>query len=149
MKRIKEKYLVVDFNPDTISNLRKFDIPCLYGDVDDPELLRALKLDKVRMIISTVPDFETNLLLVQNIRLINPKAIVITRAHSIPHTIKLYDEGASYVLTPHFLGGEYVAKMIREFKTDRSGYKAEKEKHLKMLDEMKEKGEEHPGSERN
>jgi Kef-type K+ transport system membrane component KefB/Trk K+ transport system NAD-binding subunit len=149
LKKIKEKYIVVDFNPDTIADLKKFNIPCLYGDVDDPELLRELPLDKINMAVSTVPDFETNVLLIENIRFVNPKAIVIVRAHSISEAMKLYEEGASYVLTPHFLGGEYVAKMIRELKTSRSDYKEEKKKHMKMLKDISRRGHEHPEVERN
>lgn len=148
-KKIKEKYLVVDFNPDTISDLEKFGIPCLYGDVDDTELLRELPLDKIKMAVSTVPDFETNVLLIENIRLVNSKAIIIVRAHSIREALDLYKEGATYVLTPHFLGGEYVAKMIRELKNERSEYKEEKEKHIKMLREIARKGAEHPEVEKN
>jgi len=149
LKKIKKKYLVVDFNPDTISDLKKFDIPCLYGDVDDTELLRELPLDKINMAVSTVPEFETNVLLIETIRLVNPKAIIIVRAHSIPKAMQLYEEGASYVLTPHFLGGEYVAKMIRESKTSRVEYKEERTKHIKMLKEIAKRGHEHPEVERN
>ncbi len=144
LKKIKERYLVVDFNPDTVADLKKFNIPCLYGDVDDPELLKDLPLDKINMAISTVPEFETNVLLIETIKLVNPKAIIIVRAHSIQEAMELYDEGASYVLTPHFLGGEYVAKMIRESKTSRLDYRAEKVKHINMLKEIAKKGHEHP-----
>lgn len=149
LKKIKEKYLVVDFNPDTISDLQKFNIPCLYGDIEDQELLRELPLDKINMAVSTVPEFETNVLLIETIRLVNPKAIIIVRAHSIPEAMDLYSEGASYVLTPHFLGGEYVAKMIRDLKTNRADYKEEKTKHIKMLKDIAEKGHEHPEVEKN
>ena len=140
LKKIKEKYLVVDFNPDTISDLKKFNIPCLYGDIDDPELLRELPLDKIKMAISTVPEFETNVLLIETIRLVNPKAIIIVRAHSIKEAMELYEEGATYVLTPHFLGGEYVAKMIRDSKTSRLEYKEERIKHIKMLKDIEKRG---------
>jgi len=149
LKKLKKNYLVVDFNPDTIADLTKFDIPCLYGDVEDPELLRELPLDKVKMVVSTVPDFETNVLLIESTRLVNRKAIIIVRAHSIQEALDLYKEGANYVLTPHFLGGEYVAKMIKDLKTDKGDYREEKEKHITMLKEILKKGQEHPEVERN
>ena len=101
LKKIKKRYLVVDFNPDTVSDLKKFNIPCLYGDVDDPELLRELPLNKINMAVSTVPDFDTNVLLIETIKMVNPKAIIIVRAHSIQEALDLYKEGANYVLTPH------------------------------------------------
>jgi len=148
LKKIKQNYLVVDFDPDIISDLSKLRIPCLYGDAFDSELLEKLPLDKIKLTVSTIPDFETNVLLIESIRLVNPSAIIIVRAHQIKEALDLYEKGASYVLTPHFLGGEYVAKMIRNLKT-RKEYKNEKEKHTKMLIEMMEKGHEHPRVERN
>lgn len=148
LKKVKQKYLVVDFNPDTIYDLQKLQIPSLYGDVDDSEFLEELPLDKLKMGVSTVPEFETNALLIKEIRAVNPKAIVIVRAHTIKEALDLYALGANYVLTPHFLGGEYVSKMIKELKVSAKGYKQEKEKHVEMLKRMAEKGHDHPNVER-
>jgi len=144
LKRSNKKYLVVDFNPETVSNLNKFGVASLYGDADDIDFLNDLPLDKVQLVVSTVPDFETNSVLIHTIRKINEKAIVIVRAHTIDDALELYKKGANYVLTPHFLGGEYVSKMIIDLKTDEKGYELEKEKHIKMLKEAARKGEEHP-----
>jgi len=148
LKKIKKNYLVVDYNPDVISDLKKLRIPCIYGDVDDEDLLSELPLDKVEIIVSTIPDFETNSIIIDMVRLVNKKAIVIVRAHSIDDALELYKKGASYVLTPHFLGGEYVARMLAIIKTDEKGYEEEKERHIKMLKERFAKGQEHPDIEK-
>ncbi|MEK6833319.1 MAG: cation:proton antiporter [Nanoarchaeota archaeon] len=144
LKRAGKKYLVVDFNPDTISNLNKLGVPSLYGDVDDTDLLRELPLDKIQLAVSTVPECEANSVLIDVIRRVNKKAIIIARAHSIDDALELYRKGANYVLTPHFLGGEYVSKMIIDLKTDSKKYEEEKEKHIKMLKEAARRGQEHP-----
>jgi len=149
LKMIKKKYLVVDFNPDTIETLTKFRIPCLYGDAFDSEFLEELELDKIELAVSTIPDFETNLLLIEEIRNVNPDAIVIVRAHQINEALDLYKKGASYVLTPHFLGGEYVSKMIKELKFKEVKYDEERKKHIKDLNEILKNGHEHPDVERN
>jgi len=148
LKNIRKDYLVIDFNPDTISNLSKLRIPCLYGDSDDTELLEELPLDKLQIAVSTIPDFETNILLIEEIRKVNSNAIIIVRAHQIKEAMELYQKGANYVLTPHFLGGEYVAKMISDLKMDEKGYKEEKDKHIKILKKMSGEGHEHPDVER-
>jgi len=148
LRRIKKNYLVVDFNPETISNLKKLGIPCMYGDADDVELLDELPLEKAKIIVSTIPDFETNLVLIENIRRRNKEVIIIVRAHQIKDAFVLYEKGADYVLTPHFLGGEYVSRMIFEEKTDKQAYKLEKEKHIKMLKEIARQGHEHPDVEK-
>jgi len=149
LKKIKKKYLVVDFNPETIFNLNKLGIPAVYGDVDDETLLRELPLKKIKIAISTIPDFETNELLIEVLKCENPEAIVIVRAHAIDDAMELYKKGADYVLTPHFLGGEYLSRMLSIIKTDRTGYKEEKERHIEMLKQRKEEGQEHPRVEKN
>tara|TARA_Y100000310_G_scaffold262458_1_gene272144 strand:+ start:380 stop:2086 length:1707 start_codon:yes stop_codon:yes gene_type:complete len=144
LKKIRKKYLVVDFNPDVISTLSKFRIPCIYGDAYDADFLDELSLEKIKLMVSTIPDFETSMILVESIRAVNSDAIIIVRAHEVKEAFELYKKGASYVLTPYFLGGEYVAKMIGKFEIDQKDYKKEKEKHMKMLEEIAERGKRHP-----
>lgn len=144
LKKIKKNYLVVDFNPDVITDLKKLRIPSVYGDVDDDALIRQLPLKNLKIAISTIPDIETNEFLIETLKMENPEMIVIVRAHTIKNAMRLYKKGADYVLTPHFLGGEYLSNMIKELKTDEKGYGKEREKHVKMLVERFEKGHEHP-----
>src|SRR3989344_3356539 len=142
LTKLKKHYLVVDFNPDTISALNKFRIPSLYGDAEDLEFLNELKLDKIDLAISTIPEYETTFLLIESIRLVNPNAVIIVRAENIDEALEFYEKGADYVLTPQFLGGEHIAKMIKSIKTNKKGYEKEKEKHLKRIKEIlkKDKG---------
>jgi len=149
LRKINKKYLVVDFNPDTVTYLNKFRIPALYGDAFDLELLDDLPLEKVKMVVSTIPDLETNKLLLEAVRERNKTTIVILRAHSIEDALELYDEGANYVLTPHFLGGEYVSKMIKHSDINIANYLEEKQKHIKMLKSFKQQGHQHPEVEKN
>ena len=148
LKKLRMKYLVVDFNPDIVQNLKKLKIPCVYGDAYDIDFLEELSLDKVKMVVSTIPDFETNVLLVETVKKVNTKAIIIARAHQIRDAFELYKKGADYVLTPHFLGGEYISKMISDFDIGKEDYEKEKKKHLKMLEEMDKMGKKHPEIER-
>ena len=137
--KLKKNYLVVDFNPDTIAVLKKFKIPSLYGDAEDSELLNELNLDKTELVVSTVPDYKTNILLMEFIRRANPKAVVIMRAENLDEALELYKKGADYILTPAFLGGEHISKMIDKFKINKKEYEKEKEKHLKRLGEVLKK----------
>lgn len=149
LKKMNRKYLVIDFNPETIQDLRKFQIPAIYGDVYDMDFLEELPLESIELVISTIPELETNKLLIETLKEYNKKAVIILRAHTIEDALKLYDVGANYVLTPHFLGGEYVAKMIKHSKSGDEDYKDEKKKHVKMLKDILAKGSNHPRVEKN
>ena len=143
-KKIHRRYMVIDYNPEIISSLEKYKIPSVYGDAYDLEFLNELPLKKVKLVVSTIPDKETNMLLIEKIRAVNKKAIIIVTAHQIEDALLFYRKKASYVLTPHFLGGAYVAKMIEDLETDKVEYRKEKTKHIEMLTELAKRGKRHP-----
>ncbi|MBU1104063.1 MAG: cation:proton antiporter [Nanoarchaeota archaeon] len=116
-KKMKKKFLVVDNNPETILRLAKAKVDCRYGDAEDCELLDDLPLEKAKMIISTIPDLATSLLLIEKIRAVNKKIILIVVSHQIEESLQLYEAGATYVITPHFFGGLHTAQLI-----DRCGF---------------------------
>jgi len=146
-KKLKKKFLVVDYNPETTLELSKKGIECRYGDVDDEEFLSELNLTKTKMIVSTIPEFETNLLLINEIRQINKDAIVIVVSHNIKEANILYDGGATYVIMPHFLGGSHASMMIDKYGLNLNKFLDEKKKHIKQLKTRKELGYEHPKAE--
>jgi Kef-type K+ transport system membrane component KefB/Trk K+ transport system NAD-binding subunit len=147
-KKIKKKFLVVDYNPDTISDLTKSGVNCIYGDANDSELLDELDLKNVKMIISTIPEFEANLVLLNKVRRVNKKSIVILVSHQIDEAKVFYDNGASYVLMPHFLGGHYASNMIIKHGFNRKKFLGEKRKHITHLKRRKKIGHEHPNIEK-
>lgn len=145
-KNMKRKYLVVDYNPDTISRLSKNKIRCMYGDADDEEFLEEMDFSQVKMVVSTIPDFETSLLLIGKIREQNKDTIIITTSHDIDEAKILYDKGASYVIMPHFLGGSHASKMIEKHQFDFKEFMKERDDHIKYLDDKKKMGHNHPGN---
>ena len=147
-KKIKKKFLVIDYNPETITKLAKEDFDCKYGDVSDSELLNELNFSKIKMVVSTIHNLDTNLLLINKIRDSNKKTIITVVSHQIDEAIKLYDAGATYVLMPHFLGGHHVSTMIEEHGLNLNKFLKEKIAHIEHLRKRKEAGHEHPRHEK-
>ena len=113
------------------------------------EFLDELNLNKLKMAVSTIPEFETNLLLINKIRQTNKKAIIMVVSHNIEEANILYDKGATYVVMPHFLGGHHTSIMIGRNKLSLNKFLIERKKHLKYLKTKKELGHEHPKAEKN
>ncbi|MCK5450038.1 cation:proton antiporter [Candidatus Pacearchaeota archaeon] len=147
-RKLKKKFLVVDYNPETNLELSNEDIECIYGDADDEEFLNGLNLTESKMIVSTIPEFDTNMLLISKIRQINKKAIIMVISHNIEEANELYKIGATYVIMPHFLGGSHASMMINEYQLDVNKFLKEKEKHIKYLKTRKKLGYEHPKPEK-
>ncbi len=142
LKKLKKEFLVIDYNPETILSLAKEGFDCRYGDVSDLELLEEINLSKAKMIISTIPDTQTNLFLITEIRKKNKDCIIIVLSRQIDNALKLYEQGASYVILPHFLGGDYVSTMIEKFEFNIELFLEEKIKHLNYLKIRKNKNKE-------
>ncbi len=144
MKKIRGKYVVVDFNPVTIKTLKNKKVNCIYGDAGDIEFLESLTLDKVKLIVSTIPNQEINALIAEKIRETNKKATIICIAHKISDAFELYEKGADYILMPHFLGASYASSLIEKHKLNKAGYDKEKIKQILSLKERLIIGHEHP-----
>ena len=110
----KEDLLIVEFDPDVISQLRKMGYDYVFGDITDPDIFEAANFNTARLIISTSPDLEDNLFLLSQLNLLeNRNQIkVITRARMERDAEILYANGADYVLLPHFTAGQYLSKTI-------------------------------------
>ncbi|MBI1972619.1 cation:proton antiporter [Candidatus Woesearchaeota archaeon] len=129
----KIKYLVVDYNPEIIRNLMERNIPSLYGDVADDEMLQELKKYRPKVVISTIHLFEDNLLVTQAFRKANKKVIVYATAKTVPEALMLYKKGADYVIVPHLLGGEHIADLLKRKITDKKHLQKLKKKHIEHL----------------
>lgn len=133
--RHKRSYLVVDFDPMVVNDLKQRGINIRYGDAEDNEFLDAINLEKAKLIVSTIPEFETNAFLLAKIRKQNKRCVVIVIAQRIKEAKALYADGASYVVMPHHMGGNYAAMLIEKHGHDPSKFNTEKEKHLKHLED--------------
>jgi voltage-gated potassium channel Kch len=96
--------LVVDFSPEVYRKLSEMDIPVVYGDISHLDTLEHVGIERASVIISTVSeDFlrgTDNLLLLRQIRRLNPEARVILSAETLERARLMYEAGADYVVLP-------------------------------------------------
>lgn len=144
IKKIKKKFLVIDYDPQKINDLAQEGYECRYGDANDPDLLNELDFSHAKMIISTIPDIDTNLLIVKKIRNVNETAIIIVVSYHIGEAITLYEAGATYVIMPHFLGGECASTLIQKHGINLNEFLKEKTKHLNHLKTRDKMDHKHP-----
>ncbi len=114
LRKLGKDFVVVDFNPDIIKRLISKQVPCIYGDISDPEILEKLKLHHAKMLISTIPNLKENLFIIKQLKKRNANASVIVTSYQIDEALQLYDAGADYVIIPHYLGGEHVSVLLED-----------------------------------
>ncbi len=144
LTQIKKKVLVVDYNPEIITKVVKEGYHSIYGEVTDEEIIEHMNLPNISMLISTVPEKRDNIFLIRKTRERNSKAKIIVTANDIEEALDLYDQGADYVVLPHFLGGEHVSHLITKVRKRKVNLREEKKHHIFHLKKRKEHGHKHP-----
>lgn len=129
-KELKKPYLVIDYNPEIIDQLERNNLPHAYGDISDLELIEELGLHKIKLLISTLSDFNTNKFLAAYLEKRNLPAIFICSADNPQQAAQLYELRASYVMLPHYIGGEKILNFIKKSGVNKKAFAKYRDKHL-------------------
>lgn len=112
LTKLKKSYAVIDFDPTVANRLRKEKIPFYFGDIADIEFLQELSLAQSKIVIMTIPTVDDQINLIEFVRSINKKILIIANAYHKNDAKTLYDHGANFVMMPHFLGGHWISKVL-------------------------------------
>ena len=134
LQKIGKSVVVVDFNPVAIKYLESQGIPCLYGDMNDLEIIEKTKINKASLVISTNSHIFDNLRLMQNLKIRGIKVPTYVTADTWHDARDLYAAGASYVIFPHYLAGVQFGNQLREMLMDPNRLLVDKTKHLTELE---------------
>lgn len=136
LKRQKTPFVIVDFDPEIVEHYIGKGFFAVCGDITDSFVQEQANIASAKLIISTVPDFNDNLSLLHFIKTatankrIKPKLIFI--AQDDAETKILYEKNIDYVISPHFMGGLHLAKILGG-KELSAGLKKLREHHLGIL----------------
>jgi voltage-gated potassium channel Kch len=132
-RQLSKNFVVIDYDPEVIDILEDRKIKHIYGDAMDVELLDEANVAKAKLVVSTITDPEVNMFLLNFLERKNSNAVVIAQADSPKEAAKLYDEGASYVILPHFIGGEKIGAFVKKSNLSKSSFKKIREQHIRQL----------------
>jgi len=133
-KKLKKKYVVIDYDPEVIDVIEERKLNYLYGDATDVELLEEAGVEHAKLIVSTIPDHQTNMMLLNYLKTKNRDAIVIIHADDPYEAAKLYEAGASYVVLPHYIGSEKISEFIAKSGLSKSTFRKQRVRHLEYLE---------------
>lgn len=138
LRRLKIRYIVVDSNPDVIARLKAAKIPCIFGDINNHEVLSQLDFTKIQTVFSTIPDIRDNELLIAHIKGISPSVNFISIVDSRSRAEELYRLGAHYVLVTYMLAG---TQLIHNHGAERNGINLRS--LIEDIEGVREKGKQH------
>jgi len=114
----KGSVVVIDENPKVIKHLENTDTPCIYGDLGNIEFLDEINVQNTKMIISTIKNFDEDMLLLKTIKKTNKNLILVFVSNHLEEALKLYEQGADYVILPHYIWVDHASMMLEEYGFD-------------------------------
>jgi Kef-type K+ transport system membrane component KefB len=110
----KLKILGVDFDRQVVNAWQKEGLPARYGDAEDPEFPSTLPLNQAQWVVSTIPQLDVNLSLLDALRHNGFSGRKAFTAHSPRDAEILQESGADLILTPFAHAAREAADILME-----------------------------------
>ncbi len=138
LDKLKGPFILVDFDPHVAKHYARAGFNVICGDITDPYIQDQINMQGAKLIVSTVPNLDDNLALLSSVKKITwgkkKKPKLIFSAQDESEARNLYGHDIDYVISPHFIGGLHLAKILEEdfgVKT----LKKLRENHLRIMDQ--------------
>jgi len=119
LQRYNIPYIVVDLNPQIISELRAQGVPCIYGDAGNTQILSMAHISKARVLALTSPDPMAEITATTYAKEVNPDIDVIARFPGESVAKRLRKLGVSEIVEPAFEASlEFVRHTLGYYSVD-------------------------------
>ncbi|MBW7889092.1 MAG: cation:proton antiporter [Bacteroidetes bacterium] len=112
------KLLVIDYNTEILREIRKDNIAGIFGDISSYDTLEHSHVGNAKMIVSTLPDLllkgTNNKQIVKVCRMLATDAVIIATADTDQQADELKKLGASEIIFPYEMVGEYLMHHIEK-----------------------------------
>lgn len=132
-RKLKERYVVIDYDPAVIESLETEGVHHAYGDATDEDFLDEFNVTRAKLVVSTITDVATNISLLRYLRGATDTTSFICHANNLDEAEKLYEAGASYVTLPHYIGSERMSNYIQRYGYTHDALASYRNKHALSL----------------
>ena len=126
IQELDKPYMTVDFDPQAVDRLQEAEVPVMFGDAGNEDLLSDIRAHKAKMIVSTIPDSHVGADLLRYLKHKRFRGTVIVTAKGREDAMELYQLGATFVIVPSVLGGEHFIELLKRKKMQKRYWKATK-----------------------
>jgi CPA2 family monovalent cation:H+ antiporter-2 len=110
LHRRGEGYVVVEYNPALVRELRARGVPIVYGDAANPIVLDHAAIEAARLLAVLVPDVATAELATRAAHGLRPDLDIVARVSQATDVERLRQAGATEVVQPEFEAGVEVIR---------------------------------------
>ncbi|MGB9637278.1 MAG: cation:proton antiporter [Microgenomates group bacterium] len=112
LDKVKIPYLVIEYNPQIVRQLRLEGKKVIFGDPSDFNVLDFAQLNKARLVVLAIPDVLTQKMAIVNCRQLNPEVKIICRSHREEDWEELKLLGADCIIQPEFEGALSISHRV-------------------------------------
>lgn len=105
LRSMEVPMVIIEADAQRVDELNELDIPTIYGDAANSEVLFHSGLERARALVVTIPEEASSELIVAAAHDANPKLPIIARASSEEGINRLSELGATFVIHPELEGG--------------------------------------------
>ncbi|WP_299112257.1 TrkA family potassium uptake protein [uncultured Winogradskyella sp.] len=105
-------FVIVERDKEVIEKFQDDNIPFIFGNANEDEILIEAGIQKATTLISALPSDADNLFVVLSARQINKEMCIISRASQETSYNKLKLAGANNVILPDRIGGDHMASLV-------------------------------------
>lgn len=107
-----ETFVVVERDEARCQEARELGYLCRHADATDEDVLRAMHVERARVLATVLPDDAANVYITLSARSLNPQLEIIARGERPTTERKLVQAGADKIVMPTHIGAERIAEMI-------------------------------------
>ncbi|GBC92585.1 Glutathione-regulated potassium-efflux system protein KefC [bacterium HR15] len=143
LRELDVPFVVVELNGALVREAQKQDIPVVYGDAANPEILKAAGIQHARAVVLAMSDPISTRYTVRTARELNPTVYVVARTRYLAEIEPLYAAGATDVIPEEFEAFVEIAdRVLQILSVDEEMRQriihACRARHYKMLQETRE-----------
>ena len=105
-------FVVLERNDARLGQARDLGYLCWQGDATDEDALRAVGVERARVLATVLPDDAANVFITLSARSLNPGLQIIARGEAPSTETKLIQAGADKVVLPTHIGAERIAELV-------------------------------------
>ena len=107
-----QPFVVVDNHENRLIEPRALGYLCWAGDATDEDTLRAVGIERARVLATVLPSDAANVFITLSARSLNPDMQIIARGEAPSTENKLLQAGANQVVLPAHIGAERIAELV-------------------------------------
>ena len=138
LSRKKEKFVVIDQNPERAPDAEQRDYLFITGDATSDEVLERAGVRHAKTLVTALPQDASNVFITLTADSLNPNCFIVARAEHRTSEGKLKHAGADRVVMPTTSGAQQMARLItRPSTADMFELMSESNRHGVAYDEMR------------